>query len=152
MNPGENHFPQRKQLPHLPPPWVGASAVFFVTINCRPRGANQLCIEPVASSLRESVLFRQARGDWHVHLWLLMPDHMHALLSFPLETDLRKVIANWKEHTAKRAGVVWQRDFFDHRIRSHESLQQKADYIRQNPVRKGLVGLAADWEFVWAPT
>src|SRR6478736_8946228 len=142
MNPGHDNYPHRKQLPHLPPPWVRESAIFFITINCRPRGLNQLCTEPVASSLHESIRFRQIRGDWHVHLWLLMPDHAHALLSFPRENDLTKVVANWKEVTAKKTGVRWQRDFFDHRIRSHESLQQKADYIRQNPVRKGLVRLA----------
>ena len=80
-----------------------------------------------------------------------MPDHLHALISFPLERDPAKVMANWKEILAKKTGVHWQRDFFDHRLRSGESLQQKAEYIRQNPVRKGLVHSAEDWKFVWEP-
>lgn len=148
MIPGDNPHPERRILPHRPPAWVRASAIFFITINCRPRGENQLCHDATALILWETIAFRQQRGDWFIHLWLLMPDHLHALVSFPREADFTKTIANWKEVTAKKAGISWQRDFFDHRIRSHESLQQKADYIRRNPVRKGLVTLPAEWKFV----
>jgi len=86
-----------------------------------------------------------------VRLWLLMPDHLHALISFPRETNPTKVVSNWKEIVAKKSGIAWQRDFFDHRLRSHESHQEKATYIRQNPVRKGLVSKAEDWKFIWEP-
>jgi len=112
---------------------------------------NQLCAKPVAKVVWESIEFRQMRGDWFVHLWLLMPDHLHALISFPRGIDFTKIISNWKEITAKRAGIAWQRDFFDHRLRSHESHEEKEQYIRQNPVRKGLVSRAEEWEFVWEP-
>lgn len=87
-----------------------------------------------------------------MHLWLLMPDHLHALISFPMDRNYPKIIANWKENIAKTTGVRWQRDFFDHRLRSHESHEAKATYIRQNPVRKGLVREAGEWKFVWEPT
>ncbi len=86
-----------------------------------------------------------------MRLWLLMPDHLHALISFPRETNPTKVVSNWKEIVAKKSGIAWQRDFFDHRLRSHESHQEKATYIRQNPVRKGLVSKAEDWKFIWEP-
>lgn len=86
-----------------------------------------------------------------MHLCLLMPDHLHALVSFPIDRDLTKVISNWKEIAAKKAGIVWQRDFFDHRLRSAQELREKEAYISLNPVRKGLVGEPEDWEFVWRP-
>jgi len=38
-------------------------------------------------------------------------------------------------------GIKWQRDFFEHRLRSDESWREKADYILANPVRKGLVAV-----------
>ena len=64
---------------------------------------------------------------------------------------MKKTMGNWKEILAKRTGIHWQRDFFDHRLRSHESYEEKAHYIRQNPVRAGLVNTAAEWKFVWEP-
>lgn len=146
--PAENQ-PIRRKLPHGIASWVRDGAILFVTVNCMPRGENQLCHDPVASVIWESLDFRQKRGDWHVHLCLLMPDHLHALISFPRDRDYPRIIASWKEIIAKRAGIRWQRDFFDHRLRSHESHKEKASYIRQNPVRKGLVGNACEWKFVW---
>ena len=143
--------PQRQFLPHGVPPWVRDDATFFVTVCCANRNLNQLCIDPIAQVIWESIEFRQMRGDWFVHLWLLMPDHLHALISFPRDKIPTKVIANWKEIIAKKTQVTWQRDFFDHRLRSDESHEEKAHYIRQNPARKGLVTKPEDWKFVWEP-
>jgi putative transposase len=79
-----------------------------------------------------------------------MPDHLHALLSFPPSgKPIRVVISKWKEWTAEAAGIRWQDDFFEHRLRHKESRRQKADYILENPVRKGLVSRAQDWPFVY---
>ncbi|HUJ43847.1 MAG TPA: hypothetical protein VLW52_09590 [Opitutaceae bacterium] len=81
-----------------------------------------------------------------------MPDHLHTPVSFPRDEDMRAVVANFKEITAKRAGVSWQRDFFDHRFRARESLQEKWDYLRMNPVRKGLLDRPERWPYVWLPS
>ena len=142
-------LPRRKILPHGVPSWVEGGAVFFVTICCAVHGMNQLCRPEVASALFEAVEFRQARGDWHTHLLLLMPDHLHMLVSFPLDEEMKRVISNFKEMTAKRPRVLWQRDYFDHRLRSDESFDEKAHYIRANPVRKGLVLREEEWRYVW---
>lgn len=82
---------------------------------------------------------------------LLMPDHLHALLSFPLPEDMRKVVAGFKEMVAKRIAIEWQRDFFDHRLRNDESFDEKVHYIRMNPVRKGLVAKPEEWPWIWLP-
>ncbi len=105
----------------------------------------------MSSGIFESVEFRQRRGDWFVHLLLLMPDHLHMLVSFPRDTAMKAVIAGWKEIVAKKEKVRWQRDFFDHRLRAKESFEEKAHYIRMNPVRQGLVAAPQDWRFVWEP-
>jgi REP element-mobilizing transposase RayT len=142
---------QRNRLPHEVPAWVPAGATYFVTICCQPRGVDQLCQRPVAECLFEAVDFRQCNGRWYVRLLLLMPDHLHALVSFPEEERMTKVMAEFKEITAKRAGIRWQRDFFDHRLRRHESLDEKAHYIRMNPVRSGLVAAPELWPWIWEP-
>jgi len=144
-------LPQRKRLPHDRPVWVDAGAIYFITVACLARGRNQLCEAEVAARLFETVSFRQNRGQWYVHLLVLMPDHIHALISFPVNMSMREIVAEWKESAARRAGIKWQRDFFDHRLRGNESLIEKANYVRQNPVRKGLVECSEDWPYVWVP-
>ena len=77
------------------------------------------------------------------------PDHWHGLVSFPRDEGMEKVVSNFKEVTAKKAGISWQRRFFDHRLRNEESFDEKARYIRMNPVRKGLVATPEEWRWVW---
>ncbi len=62
-------------------------------------------------------------------------------------------IAKWKEWTAKRliqtTGVsapVWQKQFFDHVMRGDESYAEKWTYVRDNPVRAGLVEQWEAWK------
>jgi REP element-mobilizing transposase RayT len=145
-------LPVRKSLEYTIPLWVRADeAVFFITINCQSRGANQLCLPGIAAPLLDTIRLRHQRGTWWVHLCLLMPDHLHALLSFSTDADMSSTITAWKHYTATQLGLRWQRGFFDHRLRREESLREKVDYILQNPVRKGLVAQADDWPHVWMP-
>jgi len=78
-----------------------------------------------------------------------MPDHLHALLSFPAEAGMSKTISAWKGYHARQTGVAWQANYFDHRIRSAAEFELKAAYIRNNPVVKGLCPEAADWPWVF---
>lgn len=141
----------RKTLPHDVPLWINPqNEIYFITINCQERFRNQLAQPSVAQSLFETVRHRQESSLWWPHLFLLMPDHLHALLSFPPSgKPLQLVVSKWKEWTAKSLGIVWQRDFFEHRLRSTESRREKADYILHNPVRHQLVPRPEDWPFVY---
>ena len=142
-------FSKRKPLPHDVPPWVPDGAIYFVTICTRPRGVNQLCQPGMAARIQESMEFRQARGDWWLYLALLMPDHLHALMMFPRERSLHQTLGQWKRYAAREFKVVWQADYFEHRLRNDESLFEKAHYICMNPVRAGLVGVPEEWPYVW---
>jgi len=62
---------------------------------------------------------------------------------------MRLVISKWKEWVAKEIGIAWQRDFFEHRLWHDESHREKADYILQNPVRKGLAADPREWPFTY---
>ena len=86
-----------------------------------------------------------------MHFVLLMPDHLHALVSFPTNKGMKTVVTEWKKYVAREFGIRWQRGFFDHRLRGDESLRDKEDYIRLNPVRAGLVSRPEDWPYVWQP-
>ncbi len=63
------------------------------------------------------------------------------------DAEIKKLIRNWKHWTAQNFGFRWQRDFFEHRLRSDESLDAKAGYILENPVRAGLVAKPEDWPY-----
>ena len=144
---------RRKVLPHRPPLRIDTSReVWFITINTQPRGKNQLATAERWAELKESVEHRQQRGIWWPHLFLAMPDHCHALFSFPVGSPaMEKTIADWKHWIAFRTGVAWQRGFFDHRLRHNESFEEKASYIRNNPVRANLAINAEEWPYRWSP-
>jgi REP-associated tyrosine transposase len=44
---------------------------------------------------------------------------------------------------------VWQEESFDHVLRSENSFEEKRDYIRQNPVRRGLVKMPENYRWLW---
>ena len=144
-------IPRRKTLPHEIPSWVDPQKeIYFISINCEERFRNQLALPDVSGRLFETVRHRQEKLLWWPYLFLLMPDHLHALLSFPPSgKPIKLVVRKWKEWTAKELGIVWQRDFFEHRLRHDESRREKADYILENPVRKKLVARPEEWPFVY---
>ena len=142
---------QRKTLPHEIPLWVDPQKeIYFITINCQLRETRQLATNEMAAALFGTVRHRQEEGLWWPHIFLLMPDHLHALISFPPSgKPIKLIVRKWKEWTAKTLGLHWQRDFFEHRLRRDESRREKADYILQNPVRKKLVARPEEWPFVY---
>lgn len=137
----------RTSLAHTPPAWVASGSLFFVTVCCEQRGSRILTEPLTAQTLLDAARQYHERGRWFARLLLLMPDHLHALLAFPPHEQMSEVFRNWKAFTARRAGVKWQRNYFDHRLRSDESWEEKAAYIRMNPVRRGLVAQPTEWPF-----
>jgi len=138
---------------HCPPSWVSEAATFFLTINCANRGVNQLATDPVSRGLFDAASYYHRHGRWHVELLMLMPDHVHMLVSFKWDpgNGMGRLVADWKRFTCNSMGIGWQRDYFDHRIRSESDHQSTWYYIQQNPVRAGLVTRFEDWPFVWRP-
>jgi REP element-mobilizing transposase RayT len=120
------HLPQRLRLPHNIPLWVDPQkSVYFITINCQERGINQLARPEVAIPLLDSVVFRNEKSIWFARVFLVMPDHVHALLSFPpSENTVQKTMSRWKRWTTWRLKIKWQRDFFEHRLRSDENRRE----------------------------
>jgi REP-associated tyrosine transposase len=148
-----NVEPGRRSLPHDPPHFIGTGdAIFFVTICGKPRGLNQLCKPSLAAEIFAAARNYHERHHWTVPLLLLMPDHLHMLASFNAEFGMTKIVRNWKRYLATKLGINWQRDFFDHRLRSDESFSDKANYILQNPVRAGLVTQWEDWPYQGSAT
>ncbi len=62
---------------------------------------------------------------------------------------MNKVVTAWKRYAATHHGINWQRGFFEHRLRAEESIEEKAGYIMQNPVRAGLAADGSSWPHVF---
>ena len=86
----------RKKPPHTIPQWAADSSWFFITINCMPRGKNQLCRADTGDAVLTAVKFNHERFVWHCRLCLLMPDHLHAIVAFPRVPGMETTIKNWK--------------------------------------------------------
>lgn len=139
-----------RRLHHAIPPWIASDAIFHVRIRVDRvwSGSHSLTKSPIARALLDTVTHYHRQGSWYCHLFLLMPDHTHALLSFPPDAPMSCVIGAWKSWHARRNAVAWQDNYFDHRIRNDREFQLKSAYIRENPVAKGLCEHAADWPWI----
>lgn len=100
--------------------------------------------------------------DGVVGRYVIMPDHVHFFCRpQPDAKTISDFIGAWKQWTSKRimkplprsanaatnSLSLWQREFFDHVLRSNESYSEKWDYVRENPVRAGFVRDADDWKY-----
>ena len=77
-----------------------------------------------------------------------MPDHIHLFVSGTQDFLLTQWVRLLKRSLSKvilAPTPHWQRGFFDHLIRHGESYSEKWEYVRQNPVRAGLVATTEDW-------
>jgi REP-associated tyrosine transposase len=101
--------------------------------------------------LVRSARIYHAQARWNLNLLLLMPDQLHALIGVDGRTSLGRLVRDYKRITAKIAGIKWQRNFFDPRLRHDESLAEKLAYICQNPVRAGLIRSEEDWAYIFIP-
>jgi REP element-mobilizing transposase RayT len=80
-----------------------------------------------------------------------MPDHIHLFASPRDETvSLESWVRYWKSQFSKRhknPNHRWQVGYWDTTLRSNESYDEKWDYVRNNPVRHGLVSRPEDWPY-----
>jgi len=127
--------------------------VFLIT-TCTHERRPILANAAIHQVLRREWSGLRRRHGWAAGRYVVMPDHVHFLVrpAGRPERPLATAVGKWKEWTARgmaRLGVarspVWQPEFFDHLIRSEESLEEKWRYVQENPVRAGLVERAEDW-------
>ena len=143
-----------RHLKRLNKVWI-EQPVYFVT-TCVAGRRSLLANETAHVVLREEWRELSTRHGRSVGRYVVMPDHVHFFVTPSRATSsaLSVVIGGWKEWTAKRVlrelgerSPLWQTEFFDHVLRSNESKAEKWFYVRENPVRAGLVAKAEDWPY-----
>jgi putative transposase len=106
--------------------------------------------------LMAATLNHYAERDFILHAWVIMPDHLHLLIT-PAETLEKSVqlIKGGFSFRAKREldwkFDIWQPGFADHRIRDEEDWKRHLEYIRANPADARLVQDSVVYEFLGFP-
>jgi len=120
----------------------------FVTFTCFHRRSSfnspELCdlfLEVLESARRRFAL--------RVYGFVVMPEHVHLLLSEPEQGTLADAIHYLKLCFSKRrgAGAFWQKRYYDRNVRNEQEFHEKLRYLHRNPVKRGLVPAAEGWKW-----
>jgi putative transposase len=133
---------------------------WFFTVNLLQRAGNDLLVRHI-EDLRTVVVRVRSAHPFAMHGWVVMPDHLHCLISLPendtdfalrlrlIKGGFSKAIpaSEWRSSVRERRGErsVWQRRYWEHLIRNEADFSAHMDYVHFNPVKHGLVQRAADW-------
>jgi putative transposase len=118
----------------------------FVTFSCYRR--QQFFRSSLGRSLFErSLETMRLRYDFVVAAYVVMPEHVHLLLSEPKKAPLSKVLQALKLSVSKQSQhkPFWQIRYYDFNVFSSGKRTEKIDYIHKNPVTRGLVKDCIDW-------
>jgi putative transposase len=90
-----------------------------------------------------------------VYGYVVMPEHVHLLLSEPDGEMLSKVVQLLKSKVSIQArkqdkrvagGLpLWQTRYYDHNVRNHDAFVTQLRYIHRNPVKRGLCATPENW-------
>ena len=144
-----------KHLRRLNSVWI-ESPIYFLTI-CVDGRRRLLANDRAFGILRTEFESAPQRYGWKIGQFVVMPDHLHFFCASdhgPASASLSGFIGGFKQWTAKGilraeglSAPLWQKQFFDHVLRSTESYESKWRYVCENPVRAGLVDAAEDWPY-----
>ena len=91
---------------------------------------------------------------YRLFAWVVMPNHVHYLMTRFEEYELKELIHSHKSYMAheankilQRSGKFWIDDYFDRRIRNEKHFYKTIEYIENNPVKAGLCENPTDWPF-----
>ncbi len=137
-------------------------ATWFFTLNLAERKNNRLLLDNI-DGLRKVIRKVKTDHPFTMEAIVILPDHIHCIWTLPDgDTDYstrwalikagfsRGILSDERrsESRQKRGERgLWQRRFWEHRIRDELDYQRHVDYIHWNPVKHGWVQRVADWEY-----
>jgi putative transposase len=128
----------------------------FVTFSCyhrQPYFATAEVVDLFIHCLEDM----RRRFELCVYGYVVMPEHVHLLLSEPPRAKLADAIHYLKLSFAKRVrnlrspgqpGTFWQKRYYDRNVRNYREFTVKLRYLHRNPVKRGLV--SNPWEWKWS--
>lgn len=118
----------------------------FLTFSCYHR--RPYLTTPECRHLIESALERiRLRYSFVVAGYVIMPEHVHLLVSEPRLATLAVAIQALKLSVARRRSEspFWQARYYDFNVHSEEKRVEKLRYLHRNPVVRGRVAKPEDW-------
>jgi putative transposase len=135
---------------------LGSARVFFVTTKTS-MARRSLQSERNAMLLIDVLRSNVATGKFQLHDFVIMPDHLHLLVTLPGDITIEKAMQLIKggfSYRLKRdfgyQGEVWQRGFSEVRILDGQGFLRHRAYIVQNPVKAGLVDSGEEWPYCYS--
>lgn len=126
----------------------------FLTFSCyrrRPLLAEMRMQDAFLIALEQTRL----RFEMRVYGYVVMPEHVHLLVSEPAESKLPRALQLLKTTVALQARKenrriagetpFWQARYFDHNVRNQAGFVTQLRYIHRNPVKRGLCSSSEDW-------
>jgi len=111
-------------------------------------------VAPPCEIFIESLLHYRDTGAYRLHGFVLMPNHVHVLLTPGDDTTLERAVQFIKGGSARAIREklifhfpVWQRGFSDHRMRDAADYDLHVRYLEQNPVKRRLVLEPVDYRW-----
>jgi putative transposase len=132
---------------------ITSSSTYFLTAGTYNK-TNILQSERMADLFCRTLLRYRDAGKLQLHAFVVMPNHVHLLLTVPhgmtLERTMQLIKGGFSFAPGKLFGIpspVWQKSFVDRRVRDAIEYRRFIHYIHQNPVRAELVQTAAEFRY-----
>jgi putative transposase len=126
---------------------------YFVTTKCW-QGRTVFQVHENAEILIEALFHYRDLNSYLLHEFVVMPDHLHLMLTPSPTTSLEKTMqfikggSSYRIRKARNQEMeIWQVGFHDWTIRDTRDWQTKVEYIHTNPVRAKLVQRPEDWPY-----
>ena len=134
----------------------------FVTFSCYKR-RNLLGPDRAKRIVIGTLGTRLTKHDAKCIGFVVMPDHVHAMIWFDRPNQLSMFMNKWKDQSSAQVkrmfqrtfpsywskvggdDAVWQARYYPFHVYSEKKLREKLDYMHMNPVTRGLVERACNW-------
>ncbi len=110
--------------------------------------------EPKVAKVVQDALLHFEGKRYLLSSWCIMPNHVHLVVTPLSGHDLSTVLHSWKSFTANRinqmkvrTGPLWERESFNHMIRSEDYWKHFVHYIEKNPVDAKLCSIPEEWPY-----
>jgi putative transposase len=136
-------------------PYRGATrdGTYFITASNFEK-QSLLQSDRMAGLFIEVLYHYQKQTKYHLHEFVVMPNHFHLLVTPIFPVTIEKAVQFIKGGFSYRAkkelafnGEIWQTSFYDRRVRDPTEYVRFRHYVHMNPVRKGLANLPEEFPF-----
>jgi putative transposase len=125
--------------------------IHFITCSCFHRRPN-FTTEQSRAAFEFALERVRQKYELCVYGYVVMPEHVHLLVSEPEHSDLAHAMQSLKQGVARTLALrapesFWQERYYDFNVWSERKFVEKLRYIHRNPVKRGLVEAPRDWHW-----